>query len=73
MEDSGIQIILGRPFLATIGCKIDVKEGRLTFDVRVNHVKFGTFKDCESSPSTYSCFGCDVIDFDEPMHLTGMT
>jgi len=32
-EDSHTQIILGRPFLATAGCKIDVKEGKLTFDV----------------------------------------
>jgi len=32
-EDSRTQIILGRPFLATAGCKIDVKEGKLTFDV----------------------------------------
>jgi len=32
-EDARIQIILGRPFLAIVGCKIDVKEGRLTFDV----------------------------------------
>ena len=30
-EDYRTQIILGRPFLATIGCKIDVKEGTLTF------------------------------------------
>jgi len=32
-EDYRTQIILGRPFLATVGCKIDVKEGKLTFDV----------------------------------------
>ena len=31
-EDSHTQIILGRPFLATAGCKIDVKEGNLTFN-----------------------------------------
>jgi len=26
-EDCRTEIILGRPFLATVGCKIDVKEG----------------------------------------------
>ena len=31
-EDSCTQIILGRPFLATAGCKIDVKEGKLNFE-----------------------------------------
>ena len=30
-EDCRTQIILGRAFLATAGCKIDVKEGRLYF------------------------------------------
>jgi len=49
-EDSGIQIILGRLFLATTGCKIDVKEGKLIFDVGEHHVEFGLFKHCESSP-----------------------
>ena len=29
VEDSRTQIILGRSFLATAGCKIDVKEGKL--------------------------------------------
>ena len=58
-KDFQTQIILGRLFLTTAGCKIDVKEGRLTFDVGENHVEFGLFKDCESSPSTYSCYGCD--------------
>ena len=32
-EDSHTQLILGRPFLAITGCKIYVKEGKLTFDM----------------------------------------
>jgi len=44
-EDSCTQIILGRQFLATIGCKIDFKERKLTFDVGEHHVEFGFFKD----------------------------
>ena len=44
-EDCRTKIILGRPFLATAGCKIDVKEGRLTFDVEEHHVEFGIFDD----------------------------
>jgi len=35
-EDARTQVILRRHFLATAGCKIDVKEGRLTFDVGEN-------------------------------------
>ena len=43
-ENSYSQIILDRPFLATAGCKIDVKKGRLTFDMGENHVEFGVLK-----------------------------
>jgi len=68
VEDSRIQIILGRPFLSTAGCKIDVKEGKLTLDVGEHHVEFGLFKDSEPS-STFSYCGCDTIDSDEPMSL----
>jgi len=54
-EDACTQIILGRPFLATTGCKIDVKEYRLTFDVGEHHAEFVLFKDFELSPSSLSC------------------
>jgi len=34
-EDMCTPIILGRLFLATAGCRIDVKNGKLSFDVGV--------------------------------------
>jgi len=46
-EDPRTQIILGRPLLATIGCKIDIKERKLTFDVGEYQAEFGLFKDFE--------------------------
>ncbi|XP_050877115.1 uncharacterized protein LOC127080869 [Lathyrus oleraceus] len=39
-EDSHIPIILGRPFLATVGAIIDVKKGNLTFEVGEEKVEF---------------------------------
>ena len=39
-EDSNIPIILGRPFLATAGAIIDVKKGKLTFEVGEEKVEF---------------------------------
>jgi len=39
-EDTWAPIILGRPFLATVGCRIDVKNGTLSFDVGNGHVEF---------------------------------
>ena len=61
VEDTCTQIILGRPFLAMTGCKIDVKKDRLTFDLGEHHVKFSLFKDFESSHSTLPCCGCDML------------
>jgi len=71
-EESHTQIILGRPFLATAGCKIDVKDGKLTFDVGEHHAEFGLFKDFEFSPSTFTCYGCEIADSDKPMDELAM-
>jgi len=60
-KDSRIQIIFGRLFLATMGCKIDIKEGKLTFDVGEKHAGFGSFKDFESSPSTFHAVGVKCL------------
>ena len=37
-------IILGRSFLATAACRIDVKNDKLSFDVGDDHVEFNLFK-----------------------------
>jgi len=65
VKDSFTLIISGRLFLATMGCRIDVKRGKLTFfDVEENHAEFGLFKNCESSSYTFSCCGCDMFNPD---------
>ena len=50
-EIDDTQIILGRPFLATIGFHIDVKRGRLTFEVQGSYAIFCYVKDKMASPS----------------------
>ncbi|XP_058005374.1 uncharacterized protein LOC131181346 [Hevea brasiliensis] len=42
-EEVHILIILGRPFLATVGAMIDVKNGRLTLEVGKEKVEFNLF------------------------------
>jgi len=37
-----------------------------------HHAEFGLFKDFESSPSTFSCCGCEIVDFDKPMYIIDM-
>ncbi|KAL8483937.1 hypothetical protein ACS0TY_026576 [Phlomoides rotata] len=44
VEDRAIPLILGRPFLATGGAMIDVRNGELTLDVAGEKVSFNIFK-----------------------------
>lgn len=39
-EDAQISILLRRPFLATIGSRIDIMEGKLTFKVGYEKIEF---------------------------------
>ncbi len=43
-EDVQIPIILGRPFLTTVGAIIDVKNGRLTLNVGDEEMEFNLFR-----------------------------
>ncbi|XP_050883836.1 uncharacterized protein LOC127087037 [Lathyrus oleraceus] len=61
-KDSHILIILGRPFLATVGAIIDVKKGRLTFEVREEKVEFLLAKFLQAPAIDDSCCFLDVID-----------
>jgi len=52
-----------------VGCKIDVKKGRLTFDMGGHHGECGLFKDLASSPSSFACCGYDVLISDESVKI----
>ena len=39
-------ILLGRPFLATVGALIDVRRGRMTFDIKGQELSFCMHEDC---------------------------
>ncbi|XP_050914767.1 uncharacterized protein LOC127129663 [Lathyrus oleraceus] len=55
-------IILGRPFLATSGAIIDVKKGRLTFEVGEEKIVFLLAKFLQTPAIDDSCCFLDVID-----------
>ena len=61
-EDSQVPILLGRPFLATAGVIIDVKNGRLAFNVGKETVEFDLAKLMKNPSIKDSCFMVDVID-----------
>jgi len=54
-KDAYTQIILRRLFLATSGCKIHVKRGRLTFDVGEYHADFNLLEHQRFSPCSFAC------------------
>jgi len=61
-EDMHTPIILGRLFLATAGCCIDVKNGKLSFDVDDVHVEFNLIKGSKFPLICGECHWIDVVD-----------
>jgi len=58
-EDDQVPIILGRPFLATVGSMIDVKGGMIPFRVSDEMVGFG-METVNKEPFDFSC--CMIND-----------
>jgi len=61
-EDTRTPIILGRPFLATAGCRINVKNSTLTFDVGDVHVEFNFLRAAKFPSISDECNKIDVVD-----------
>jgi len=54
-------IVLGRPFLAIVGCRIDVKNGKLSFYMGDEHVEFNLFKVSKFPSISDECNMIDVV------------
>ncbi|XP_021668155.2 uncharacterized protein LOC110655957 [Hevea brasiliensis] len=61
-EDVQIPKILGRPFLATIGAIIDVKNGCLTLKVGDEEVEFNLFQAIKHKSESDECLRVNIID-----------
>ncbi|XP_050920337.1 uncharacterized protein LOC127137974 [Lathyrus oleraceus] len=61
-EDSNIPVILGRPFLATVGAIIYVKRGKITFEVGEEKVEFILTQFLKEPAIDDTCCLLDVID-----------
>ncbi|CAL8992774.1 unnamed protein product [Prunus brigantina] len=57
-----LSLILGRPFMATVYTKIDVKSGLLTINVEDITKKFQVFEGLKRSLDPYDCFHVEVVD-----------
>ena len=65
-EDHDVLIILGRPFLATAGAIVDVKNGRIVFQVSDEKVGF-ELENVMKGPALYSC--CMINNHDVKEHF----
>jgi hypothetical protein len=61
-EDSKTPIILGRPFLATVCALIDVKKGKLTFEVGEEKVEFIPTQFMKAPTIDDECYMLEVIE-----------
>ncbi|XP_050909004.1 uncharacterized protein LOC127122759 [Lathyrus oleraceus] len=61
-EDSNIPIILGRPLLATAGAIIDVKRGKITFEVGEEKIEFILSQFLKAPAIDDTCCFMDIID-----------
>jgi len=61
-EDSRIPIIIGRPFLATVGAMIDVKNGKLFLQVGDEKVEFCLPQSMDSPTPGDLCYRVDVLE-----------
>ncbi|XP_039688621.1 uncharacterized protein [Medicago truncatula] len=61
-EDNQVPILLGRPFLATAGAIIDVKNGKLAFNVGKETVELELAKLMKSPSIKDSCCMIDIVD-----------
>ena len=52
-ETNDAQIILGRPFMAIVGCHIDVRKGWITFEVQEYYAMFCHMEEKVVSPNSY--------------------
>ncbi|XP_050892509.1 uncharacterized protein LOC127098050 [Lathyrus oleraceus] len=61
-EDEEIPILLGKPFLSTTGTMIDVKRGKMTFEVGEEKVEFILSKFLKAPTTDDSFYAIDIID-----------
>ncbi|XP_058003988.1 uncharacterized protein LOC110659532 [Hevea brasiliensis] len=69
-EDVRMPIILGRPFLATAGANIDVKNGKLKLTVGEEEIEFNLFQHSKEPAVMNSCYRVDVIEHDAEPEVT---
>ncbi|XP_057248189.1 uncharacterized protein LOC125493537 [Beta vulgaris subsp. vulgaris] len=61
-EDAQVPIILGRPFLATAGAIIDMKNGKITFEVGTEKMEYNLTNPMEAPSMGETIYRVDALD-----------
>ncbi|XP_057250032.1 uncharacterized protein LOC130591126 [Beta vulgaris subsp. vulgaris] len=61
-EDAQVPIILGRPFLATAGAIIDMKNGKITFEVGTEKMEYNLTNSMEAPSMGETIYRVDALD-----------
>ena len=72
-DDVDIQLILGRPFMLTAKCVIDMGNGNLEMSVDDQKVTFNLFYAIKHPNNHKACFKVEAIEHEVAMLVEGMT
>jgi len=61
-EDTEIPLILGRPFMLTASCVVDMGNGNLELSVDNQKVTFDLFKAMKYPKENWKCFKVEEVD-----------
>ena len=61
-EDPDIPIILGRPFMSTANCIVDMGKGKLELGVEDQNVSFDLFEAIKHPNDMKACFDLDKVE-----------
>jgi len=61
-EDPNIPIILGRPFMSTTSCVVDMGKGKLELVVEDQKVSFDLFEAMKHPNDQNACFDLDKVE-----------
>jgi len=71
-EDPDIPIILGRPFMSTACCIVDMGKGKLELGVEDQKVSFDLFEAMKNPNDKKTCFDLDKVEQEIELAATTM-
>jgi len=71
-EDAKIPLILGRPFMSTASCVVDMGKGKLELSVEDQKISFDLFEAMKHSNDHKACFDIEKVEHEIDLVATAM-